>query len=83
MAELKEVSITYSGSVKCDLPQLPGGAKSYESVTGFFSFGETYSVNPEEEDTDELRKVTMDKLMSDVDDRVEKFYAENSRFAKE
>jgi phage-related tail protein len=40
-------------------------------------------VNPEEEDTDELRKVTMDKLMSDVDDRVEKFYAENSRFAKE
>jgi hypothetical protein len=82
MAELKEVSITYSGSVKCDLPQT-GGAKSYESTTGFFSFGETYSVNPEEEDADELRRVVMEKLVNEVDDRVEKFYAENSRFAKE
>jgi hypothetical protein len=80
MAELKEIGITYSCSVKCDLPDPGKGAKSYESTTGFFSFSETWSV-PSLGEADAIRDERYQALKADIDAKVEEFYKENSKFA--
>lgn len=80
MAELKDVGITFSCTVKCDLPDPGRGHKSYESTTGFFSFSETWSVGSDD-DAESLRDERFANLKTKVEAKVEEFYKENSRYA--